>query len=84
MECCTKKTNSGKIDGIINNLITYQANCQYNESLNQIAMKTRLLKTDETSKPKIRTVYPDVKLSFNEIFMNIRNELMKDYQQIQK
>ena len=47
-------------------------------------MKTSTLPTDSNMKPKFRTVYPDVKLSFNEISMHIRNELMKAYQQIQK
>ncbi len=44
-------------------------------------MKQTVIKLDSISKPEIRTVYPDVKLSFNEISMHIRNEIMKSYQQ---
>lgn len=42
------------------------------------------LQLEVNMKPKFRTVYPDVKLSFNEISMHIRSEIMKSYQQIKK
>ncbi len=46
-------------------------------------MKPTIIK-DLANKPHIRTVYPDVKLSFNEISLHIRNELMKPYQQTKR